>query len=125
MTYPLSLTIVLDEDRARFALGASGGHAIVEILPQIIVRLIDRGANVQDAVSAGRVRRAGRYGLVVDGDLDTETKARLATYGYWPEYIPQPSPTLGAAQAIDVAFSPFTCDGAADSRRDESVLAAA
>lgn len=124
VAHPMSPMIVLDDTRPKLALGASGGHAIVEILPQMLVQLIDRGVPVQDAISAGRVRRAGRYGLVFDGDVDAGTASQLAASGYELEHVQGLSPTLGAAQAIDVAFSPFRCDGGADPRRDGIVLAA-
>lgn len=63
------------------AIGGAGGRKIIPAVLQVISRLVDFGASLDDAIDAPRLDASGTPWLVADPRLGEAAIARLATYG--------------------------------------------
>jgi len=75
-------TIVLRPDgRAFLAIGGAGGTKVITGIVQVLVNLIDRSMNLQDAIAAPRVHNEG-WGSEIDGRIPPQIIARLRAMGH-------------------------------------------
>jgi gamma-glutamyltranspeptidase/glutathione hydrolase len=74
--------VVLRADgHPRLAIGGAGGTTIITGVAQILVNMLDRGWEVQEAVEAPRVHNEGDASQI-DGRLGRDVAGRLAAMGH-------------------------------------------
>ena len=74
-------TLLLQEGKPFFAVGAPGGRKIISAVVQSILNVVDYGLGAQDAVAAPRVHCEGRETLV-DAALGSDTADGLRRLGH-------------------------------------------
>jgi gamma-glutamyltranspeptidase / glutathione hydrolase len=116
--------VVLREDgRPLAAIGGAGGTKIITGVAQMLVNMLDRGWDVQEAVEAPRVHNEGDASQI-DGRLGRETADRLAAMGHvlsvvTPQYA---RPVFSRINAIAIAAD-GTLSGGTDPLGDAGAAA--
>jgi gamma-glutamyltranspeptidase/glutathione hydrolase len=121
--------MLFERDALRIAFGCIGANMQPQGQVQILINLIDRGMNLQEAIDAPRVRALGGNRISVEQTLAADVITRLASLGHdiLPgEEIPsdwfQPHDFArsfkGSAQAIAIDPEFDTLCGASDPRLD-------
>jgi gamma-glutamyltranspeptidase / glutathione hydrolase len=109
-------TIVLRNGRPWAALGSPGGHAIGQIVPQIVMNLIDFGMPIDEAIAAPRISFVEPDVLAVEEAVPADVRAALAAMGHNVRVVR----ALGNAQGLTVAYdsdgNPATFRGGTDPR---------
>ena len=99
------------------ALGTPGGHAITQIVPQIIINLVDFGMDIAQAIAKPRISFAEPDQLLVDPELEAGTKANLAARGHLvKDYDEGYWNAQGLTIDYDEAKRPVHFNGSADPR---------
>lgn len=112
-------TLLLRDGQPWLALGSPGGPTIVTAVFQTILRLVDDGLTLQEAIASPRLF-ARRYPLIAwEPAIPPELLAGLAALGHQP--TPEPR-TIGSVQAIMLDPASEQWIGAADPRRDGAVV---
>jgi gamma-glutamyltranspeptidase / glutathione hydrolase len=121
--------MVFEGENLHMTFGCMGANMQPQGQVQILLNVIDRGMNPQEAIDASRVRVLGGNRISVEPTFPSDVIARLASLGH--EIIPGEEPPtdwlqphdflhsfMGSAQAIviDPAFG--TLCGASDPRLD-------
>jgi gamma-glutamyltranspeptidase/glutathione hydrolase len=112
-------TLLVRDGRPELALGSPGGPTIVTAIFQTLLRLVDDGLALQEAIEAPRFFASYHPRLTWERGLPAETLAGLRELGHQPSSRPT---TIGSIQAI--ARDPATGRwvGAADQRRLGTVI---
>ena len=121
--------MLFERDALRIAFGCIGANMQPQGQVQILINLIDRGMNLQEAIDAPRVRALGGNRISVEQTLAADVITRLASLGH--DILPGeeiPSDWLqphdfarsfkGSAQAIAIDPEFDTLCGASDPRLD-------
>ena len=92
---------------------------------QVLVNLIDRGLNLQQAIDAPRVRYISGRGVMMDDELTAPVIEALIARGH-ERVMPGPGMThralMGGGQAIMLDPATGALLGASDVRKDGSAL---
>ena len=108
--------IILRNARPWAALGSPGGHAIGQIVPQIIMNLVDFGMPIDEAIGAPRVSFVEPDVLAVEDGIPADVRSALAAMGHNVRVVR----ALGNAQGLTIAYDsdghPQTFRGGADPR---------
>jgi gamma-glutamyltranspeptidase / glutathione hydrolase len=125
--------MVFQGDNLRFTLGCVGANMQPQGQVQILLNLLDRGMNLQEAIDAPRVRALGGLRISAEQTFASELIDRLASMGH--QIIPgeeapadwiQPHEFArsfkGSAQAVAIDPELGTLCGASDPRLDGVVL---
>jgi gamma-glutamyltranspeptidase/glutathione hydrolase len=73
------------------AIGAAGGHTIPQIVPEVLMNVIDHGMNIQQALGAPRIAFvSGRDVLQVEWQLPASVRQGLESRGHRVEVAPGP-----------------------------------
>jgi gamma-glutamyltranspeptidase/glutathione hydrolase len=92
---------------------------------QVLVNLIDRGLNLQQAIDAPRVRYISGRGVMMEEELTAPVISDLVQRGH-ERVLPGPGLThrglMGGGQAIMIDQQTGTLLGASDSRKDGLAL---
>ncbi|MCC7338944.1 MAG: gamma-glutamyltransferase [Pirellulaceae bacterium] len=114
----MSPTIVLDDDRKPIlSCGAAGGPKIITTVLQVLVRVLDLGESIQQAIAAPRVHHQWSPDVAVcENALDDQTAQQLANMGHKIQRIS----SAAVAQGISLHDSQLTA--AADPRVASSAL---
>jgi gamma-glutamyltranspeptidase/glutathione hydrolase len=112
-------TLLVRDGRPELALGSPGGPTIVTAIFQTLLRLVDDGLALQEAIEAPRFFASYHPRLTWERGLPAETLAGVRELGHQPSSRPT---TIGSIQAI--ARDPATGRwvGAADQRRLGTVI---
>jgi len=116
-------------DELYMTFGCMGANMQPQGQVQVLVSMIDRGMNSQQAIDAPRVRVLGGNRISVESTFPPEVIARLASFGH--EIVPGEAPPgdwlqphdfmhsfMGSAQAIVINREFGTLCGGSDSRLD-------
>ena len=115
--HTLQPLMVLDGDQPFLLLGTPGADGQTQTNMQVLVNLIDFGADVQSAVDAPRWRSMPDGELLLENRFPEATIERLAQQGHRIERLTYFSPVMGSAQAISIDRRRQLLTGGADGRR--------
>jgi gamma-glutamyltranspeptidase / glutathione hydrolase len=115
--HTLHPAMVLKARRPCFLLGSPGADGQTQTVMQLLVQLLDQGANVQEAVEAPRWRSYPDGALQVEGRFSAETLTALERLGHRVEARPAWDEVMGSAQAIRLDHEQGVLSGGADPRR--------
>ena len=77
-------TLIMRDGRVWAALGTPGGFAISQIVPQMVMNLVDFGMNVQRAIAAPRIAFREPDILMVEETIGEDVRRALETRGHNP-----------------------------------------
>jgi gamma-glutamyltranspeptidase / glutathione hydrolase len=117
--------MVFKDGRPLISYGVMGGDVQAQGHVQVLVNLIDRGLNLQQAIDAPRVRYISGRGVMMDEELTAPLIGELLQRGH-ERVLPSAGLThralMGGAQAIMIDPTSGTLLGASDSRKDGLAL---
>ena len=117
--------MVFRDSQLLLAYGVMGGDVQAQAHLQVLVNLIDRGLNLQQAIDAPRVRYISGRGVMMDDELTAPVIDELAQRGH-ERVLPGPGLThralMGGGQAIMIDPASGSLLGASDSRKDGLAL---
>jgi gamma-glutamyltranspeptidase/glutathione hydrolase len=116
-------TIVLRQDRPRFAVGGSGGRLIPSMVGQIVTLVVDHDWSVDRALAAPRLHTAGDGRLTFEAGLDQSTLDGLAGRGIASQPRPWGSMDLGGQSPAVWFDDDGRLFGAPDPRRHGAAAA--
>ena len=112
-------TIIMRDGKPWAALGTPGGHTIGQIVPQMVMNLIDFRMDIQEALAAPRVSFAEPDGILLEEGISPEVIERLEAVGHKIKILMKPG-GLGNAHGLTIAYGkdgkPAKFFGAADPR---------
>ena len=100
------------------SVGTPGSWGIMQTTPQIIVNLLDRGMDIQQAIKAPRLKSTIGRKVEAESRFPTETFNGLKALGHEITDIGSFSRSVGGAQGITQDESSRRFSGGADPRRD-------
>lgn len=109
--------MVLEGGQPCLLLGTPGGDGQTQTNMQLLVNLIDFGADAQGAVDAPRWRSMPDGELLLENRFPETTLHRLSDKGHHTQQLPAFSPVMGSAQAIRIDRQQRLLTGGADGRR--------
>ncbi len=117
--------MVFKDGKLLMSYGVMGGDVQAQGHAQVLVNLIDRGMNLQQAIDAPRVRYISGRGVMMDEGLTMPVIEDLIQRGH-ERVMPGPGLThralMGGGQAIMIDPSTGALLGASDSRKDGLAL---
>jgi gamma-glutamyltranspeptidase/glutathione hydrolase len=113
-------TILFKNGKPWMATGSPGGPTIITTAMQVIMNVIDHDMTIQEAVDAPRIF-SGWYPWVSweEGIADNVRQALTNSFSY--EFDSEPGP-IGSAQSLVIDLQSGRVFGAADPRRDGTVI---
>jgi gamma-glutamyltranspeptidase / glutathione hydrolase len=113
--------MVLKDDRLLMTYGVMGGDIQAQGHVQVLINLIDRGLNLQQAIDAPRIRYISGRGVMLEDTLPPAVIADLIARGH--ERIMPPAgimhrALMGGGQAIMIDPQTGALSGASDIRKD-------
>ena len=117
--------MVFKDGRLLMSFGVMGGDVQAQGHVQVLVNLIDRGMNLQQAIDAPRVRYISGRGVMMDDELTAPVIAELVQRGH--QRVMPPAGVahralMGGGQAIMIDPATGALVGASDSRKDGLAL---
>jgi gamma-glutamyltranspeptidase/glutathione hydrolase len=117
--------MVFKDGKLLLSYGVMGGDVQAQGHVQVLVNLIDRGLNLQQAIDAPRVRYISGRGVMMEDELTAPLVAELIQRGH--ERVLPPTgimhrALMGGGQAIMIDPATGTLSGASDSRKDGLAL---
>jgi gamma-glutamyltranspeptidase/glutathione hydrolase len=117
--------MVFRDGRLLMSYGVMGGDVQAQGHAQVLVNLIDRGLNLQQAIDAPRVRYISGRGVMMEDGLTAPVIADLVRRGH-ERVLPGPGLThrglMGGGQAIMIDPATGSLSGGSDSRKDGLAL---
>ena len=117
--------MVFRDGQLLLAYGVMGGDVQAQAHLQVLINLIDRGLNLQQAIDAPRVRYISGRGVMMDDELTAPVIDELVQRGH-ERVLPGPGLThralMGGGQAIMIDPASGSLLGASDSRKDGLAL---
>jgi gamma-glutamyltranspeptidase/glutathione hydrolase len=117
--------MVFKDDKLLMSYGVMGGDVQAQAHVQVLVNLIDRGMNLQQAIDAPRVRYISGRGVMMEDALTAPVIEALIQRGH-ERVMPAPGLThrilMGGGQAIMIDPTTGALLGASDSRKDGMAL---
>jgi len=113
--------MVFKEDKLLMSYGVMGGDIQAQGHSQVLINLVDRGMNLQQAIDAPRIRYISGKGVMLEDTLLSNVIAELVQRGHErvlpPEGIKHRA-LMGGGQAIMIDPDTGTLAGASDPRKD-------
>lgn len=117
--------MVFKDGRLLMSYGVMGGDIQAQAHAQVLINLIDRGMNLQQAIEAPRVRYVSGRGVMMEDALTAPVIADLVRRGH-ERILPGPGLThralMGGGQAIMIDTETGALLGASDPRKDGQAL---
>jgi gamma-glutamyltranspeptidase/glutathione hydrolase len=117
--------MVFKDGRLLMSYGVMGGDIQPQGHAQVLINLIDRGLNLQEAIDAPRVRYVSGRGVMLEDGLTAPVIEALIRRGH-ERVMPAPGLThralMGGGQAIMIDPATGALLGASDSRKDGLAL---
>ena len=117
--------MVFKDGRFLMSFGVMGGDVQAQGHVQVLINLIDRGLNLQQAIDAPRVRYISGRGVMMDDELTAPVIDDLIKRGH-ERVLPGPGLThralMGGGQAIMIDAASGSLLGASDFRKDGMAL---
>jgi gamma-glutamyltranspeptidase / glutathione hydrolase len=117
--------MVFKGDQFLMAYGVMGGDVQAQGHVQVLINLVERGLNLQQAIDAPRVRYISGRGVMMEDELTAPVIADLIARGH-ERVLPGPGLThralMGGGQAIMIDAASGSLLGASDVRKDGLAL---
>src|SRR5262249_22409252 len=117
--------MVVRDGTLLMSFGVMGGDVQPQGHVQVLMNLIDRGLNLQQAIDAPRVRYISGRGVMMEDGLTRPVIDALVARGH-ARVLPQPGlthpPPIAGAQAIMIDPATGALSGGSDSRKDGLAL---
>jgi gamma-glutamyltranspeptidase/glutathione hydrolase len=117
--------MVLKDGRLLMSFGVMGGDIQAQGHAQVLVNLIDRGMNLQQAIDAPRIRYIAGRGVMLEDGLTPPVIDALVKRGH-ERVMPPPGimhrALMGGGQAIMIDPASGALSGASDARKDGLAL---
>ena len=117
--------MVVKDGRLLMSYGVMGGDIQPQAHAQVLINLIDRGMNLQQAIDAPRVRYISGRGVMMEDSLTAPVIADLVRRGH-ERILPGPGLThralMGGGQAVMIDPETDALLGASDPRKDGQAL---
>ena len=115
--------MVMKDGELFMSFGVMGGAIQPQGHVQVLVNIIDRGMNLQEAIDAARYRFMSGRGVLFEDELGASVIARLASMGHVRAKPPGVlRSSMGGGQAIMIDPVSNTLMGASDPRKDGMAL---
>ena len=115
--HTLHPAMVLKDGRPHIVLGSPGADGQTQTVIQMIARILEFGADVQETVEAPRWRSMPEGSLLMEGRFSEKVILELASRGHRVERVPRWDAVMGSAQAIRIDRERGVLSGGADPRR--------
>jgi len=115
--HTLHPAMVLKDGRPHIVLGSPGADGQTQTVIQMLVRILEFGADVQETVEAPRWRSMPEGTLLMEGRFPSEVINELESRGHQVERRPAWDDIMGSAQAIRIDRERGVLSGGADPRR--------
>jgi len=112
-------TLLFKDGRPWMATGSPGGPTIITTAMQVIMNVIDHGMTIQEAVEAPRIFSGWHPWVSWEYGLPANVRKKLTNIGY--EFDEKPG-SIGSAQSLVIDLNTRKIYGAADPRRDGTVI---
>lgn len=112
-------TIVFKDGKPVFSVGSPGGATIITTVLQVIMNLIDHGLTVQEAIDAPRIFSSSYPNVSWEAGLPESVRQELTLRGHKLADAPT---TIGSVQSIVIDLTTGKLYGAADARREGTVI---
>ena len=109
-------TLVMRDGRPWIAVGTPGGHTIGQVVPQIVMNVVDFKMDIAAALAAGRISFAEPDLLLVEERLPADVRAQLAAMGHRIRSVQGIGNAHGLTIDYAAAGRPVRFAGAADPR---------
>ena len=116
----MSPTIILRDGELAAGLGSAGSNRIRSAIVQVILRLIDGGMDVRDAVDAPRVHFEAQV-VSAEPGIDPDALARIERSGIEVDRWTETNMFFGGVQAVTRDIESGELDAAGDPRRGGAV----
>lgn len=121
--HTLCPALVLKDGACEFALATPGDHGQPQTLAQILVNVLNRGLDIQEAVEAPRIRHDAGTKVMYEDRLPADAVRPLSAAGYVLESVGPWSRVMGGANAIHCLANGTRMAGA-DPRRASYAITA-
>jgi gamma-glutamyltranspeptidase / glutathione hydrolase len=111
----MSPMLVLKDNRPNLSIGSAGATRIISALSQVLVNLIDRKMNLQQAINAPRIHWEGD--LFMESRIPSSLQEELSDWGYRVRRQSAYDLYFGGVQAVLIDPDAGVLFGAADPRR--------
>ena len=113
---------VVDGDDFWFSIATPGSYGILQTTMQMLLNIVEFGADVQSAIEAPRFRYFSERAVKMEERFPLYVRRELEARGHEVEVIEAWSRVVGGAQAIMVDSEHGTFQGGADPRREGIAL---
>jgi gamma-glutamyltranspeptidase/glutathione hydrolase len=114
---------VLDNGRFWFSIATPGSYGILHTTLQMLLNVVEFGADVQAAIEAPRFRLLENTRLLVEDRVGAAVRGELAARGHSVESIGDYSPLVGGGQSVMIDPAGGARLAGADPRRDGYAVA--
>ena len=115
--HTLHPVMVLKHGRPRIVLGSPGADGQTQTVMQMLVAMLEHGADMQAAVEVPRWRSNPDGTLLMEDRFDSQVLSELKNRGHRIELRPDWDPIMGSAQAIQIDYESGFFTAGADPRR--------
>jgi gamma-glutamyltranspeptidase/glutathione hydrolase len=123
VAFVLAPTFTFRDGNLFMSLGTTGGYGILETTPQILLNMLEFGADIQQAIDAPRFSLDEGVRVLVEERFPVELRQALSRWGHQFVEMNGGYPMgLGAAHGIVVDAERGVFQGGADPRRDGVAL---
>lgn len=119
----MSPTLVLKDGRPYLTIGMPGATRIITVLPQILMNMIDRKMDIQEAINAPRFHCMADKQIFVESRIPQAVQDGLTRMGYTVIVKDAFDLYFGGAQGVMIDPQTGSLRGGADPRREGSVMA--
>lgn len=120
---PMAPTQVYREGKFYLSVSTPGSYGILQTTLQMLLNVIEFGANIQEAIEAPRFRCWGGRTVTMEDRIAPDVRNALAGPGHEIELLPAWSITVGGGQGVMVDPESEARLGGADPRRDGYAVA--
>jgi gamma-glutamyltranspeptidase/glutathione hydrolase len=117
--------MVFKDDKLLMSYGVMGGDIQAQGHAQVLMNLVDRGMNLQQAIESPRIRYVSGRGVMLEDTLDADVINALVARGHERMLPPagiRHRALMGGGQAIMIDPSTGALSGASDPRKDGLAL---
>ena len=124
LAFPMSPSIATRNGKVVLALGTPGSYGIFQTQAQALIKHVDFGLGIQDAIEAPRARLWDGRRVQIESRVAPDVIAALRDRGHAAEAAEAFTPTVGGMHGISINPATGVMTGGCDPRRDGFVAAA-